>query len=463
MAGITGGLPASRTVWDVTSWIRRSSCAGAGRCRSGRHRLDSEGSIGDRILEFTVSSMKDRILRFVSGKKMRIATILWTVWMTTSGHLDAQSSNGFIRFAGKVETVSEDGDRVTLGIGVFGATVPVELDEHSTVSGSLGGRTSSRALKVGVYVEVEGWMRSDGSVRASEVELKVQTGSIRMTGPIENILDVDGVQSVLINGIEFRLDAGTKIVVERAGVAQTGTLAELAIGTEIDIAGSQLDRTGGLGPSTGSVFRADRIVAFRFFRLQGTIDARIPSTGNPSVLVVQGIAVTLTPDTSISGNGLNERNEAFLSRDVLSTGIVSRIEDDAGDPCGILNPTDAEVEQQPNCPDRAPSNPLEAGDLQLGAAVRIEGLLEPTGFSTRFTARAIQVERMSSHIRFQGVVTLRTAAQVWVQISVGIATPVVIDAFTRFEGTVQPGTHVEVSAEMDADLSLRARRIKEIP
>ena len=103
--------------------------------------------------------------------------------------------------------MSEDGDLVTLGIGVFGATVPVEVDEHTTVSGSLGGRTSSRALKPGVHVEVEGWMRSDGSVRASEVELKVQTGSMRMTGPIESILDADGVQSILVNGVEFRVDA----------------------------------------------------------------------------------------------------------------------------------------------------------------------------------------------------------------------------------------------------------------
>lgn len=394
---------------------------------------------------------------------MRFVMIALVSWMAATGNVGAQSKAGFIRFDGKVETVSEVGNLVTLGIAVFGATVPVELDEHSTVSGSLGGRTSSRALTPGMYVEIEGWMRTDGSVRASEVELKVQIGSIRMTGPIENILDIEGVQSILVNGIEFRIDTGTRIVVDRDGVAQSGTLTELATGTQVDVSGFQLSRTGGLGTSTGALFRADRIVAFRFFRLQGTIDARIPSTGTPTVLVVQGVAVTVTPDTAVAGNGLNERNEAFLSRDASALSIVSRIEDDGGDPCGVLNPTNAEVEQQPNCPDRAPSNPLDAGDLKIGSAVRIEGMLEPSGFSTRFTARAIQVERMSSHIRFQGVVTVRTADQIWVRINDGIATPVEIDTSTRFEGTVQPGRNVEVSAEMDAELSLRGRRIKELP
>ena len=417
------------------------------------------------LLFTVVECMKDRILRSNSGRSTQLVIFLLAVCLAAAWvyPVHAQSSNGFIRFSGSVQTVSEDGDRVTLGIGVFGATVSVELDEHSTVSGSLGGRTSSRALKPGVHVEVEGWMRSDGSVRASEVELKVQTGSIRMTGPIENIREADRVQSVVINGVEFRIDPQTRVVVERDGVAQTGTLAELAVGTQVDVAGSQLARNGGLGSSTGALFRADRILAFRFFRLQGTIDARIPATGTPTVLVVQGIALTLTPDTTISGNGLNERNEAFLARDAAVGTIVSRIEDDAGSPCGILNPTNAEVEQAPNCPDRAPSNPLDAGDLQLGAAVRIEGLLEDTGFSTRFTVRAIQVERMSSHIRFQGVVTFRGTDELGVRINDGITTPVVIDASTRFEGTVQPGRYVEISAEMDANLIIRGRRIKEIP
>ena len=50
-----------------------------------------------------------------------------------------------------------------------------------------------------------------------------------MTGPIEGILEAEGVQSVLVNGVEFRIDAQTTIVVERDGVAQTSTLAELAV------------------------------------------------------------------------------------------------------------------------------------------------------------------------------------------------------------------------------------------
>ena len=408
--------------------------------------------------------MENWITRSTSRRFTRIVVFLLGVALAAARPCpaNAQPNNGFIRFSGSVETVSEDGDRVTLGIAVFGATVPVELDEHSTVSGSLGGRTSSRALKPGVHVEVEGWMRSDGSVRASEVELKVQTGSIRMTGPIEGILEAEGVQSVLVNGVEFRIDAQTTIVVERDGVAQTSTLAELAVGTQVDVSGSLLDKTG-LGPTTGSLFRANRIIAFRFFRIQGTIDARIPLTGTPTVIVVQGIAVTITPDTSIAGNGLNERNEAFLARDAASQTIVSRIEDDAGIPCGVLNPTNAEIEQAPNCPDRGPSNPVDAGDLQLRAAVRIEGVLEDTGFSTRFTARAIQVERMSSHIRFQGMVIFRTSDELGVRINDGITTPVLIDASTRLEGRVQAGRYVEISAEMDANLIIRARRIKEIP
>ena len=406
--------------------------------------------------------MKDRILCRKGSTRIVVFFLSVCIAVVWPYPLHAQSSTGFIRFSGSVQTVSEDGDLVTLGIGVFGATVPVEVDEHTTVSGSLGGRTSSRALKPGVHVEVEGWMRSDGSVRASEVELKVQTGSMRMTGPIESILDADGVQSILVNGVEFRVDALTRLVVERDGVAQTGSLAELEVGIQVDIAGSQVDRTG-VGASTSSLFRADRIVAFRFFRLQGTVDARIPSTGTPTFLVVQGISVTLTPDTAIAGNGLNERNEAFLARAAAAQTIVSRIEDDAGNPCGILNPTNAEVEQAPNCPDRGPSNPVDAGDLQLGAAVRIEGVLEDTGFSTRFTARAIQVERMSSQIRFQGVVTFRGTDELGVRINDGITTPVMIDASTQFEGNVGAGRYVEISAEMDSNLVIRARRIKEIP
>ncbi len=399
-----------------------------------------------------------------SRQAVRTLAILLLVWMvqTPSELVHAQSSNGFIRFGGTVETISEEGDRVALVVQVFGARVSVELDEHATITGSLGGRTSSRSLSPGDAVEIQGWMRPDGSIRASEVELKVQTGAIRMSGVIESILPVEGGSSILVNGAEFRVDERTVIVVDRDGVSQNGSLEELAAGSEVEIRGSQIDQTG-TGSATSSLFRADRILALNTFRLQGIITSRIPSTGTPTAIFVQGIAITLTPETSIAGNGLNERNEAFLARDRAGSLVIVRgIEDDAGSPCGVLNRTAEEMEQLPNCPD-VPSDPLEAGDLQIGLPVRVEGVLEDTGFSTRYTARAIQVERMSSHIRFQGMVATRTADSLVVQINEAIATAVVLDASTRLEGTVEPGRFVEISAEMNPDLTIRARRIKQIP
>ena len=399
-----------------------------------------------------------------SRQRIRILTILLLVWMvhTASELVHAQSSNGFIRFSGTVETSSEEGDRVTLGVRVFGASVSVELDEHTTVTGSLGGRTSTRSLSQGDAVEVEGWMRPDGSIRASEVEIKVQTGAIRMSGVIESILQVEGASSILVNGVEFSIDDRTGIVVDRGGVAQNGSFEELEVGSKVEIRGSQIDQTG-TGSTTSSLFRANRILALDTFRLQGIITSRIPSAGTPTVIIVQGIALTITPETSITGNGLNERNEAFLARDNAGSLVIVRgIEDDAGSPCGVLNRTEEEMEQAPNCPD-VPSSPLAAGDLQIGLAARVEGVLEDTGFSTRYTARAIQVERMSSHIRFQGAIATRTADSLVIRINDAIATEVVLDSSTRFEGTVEPGRFVEISAEMNPDLTLRARRIKQIP
>src|SRR5437667_4126880 len=149
------------------------------------------------------------------------------------------------------------------------------------------------------------------------------------------------------------------------------------------------------------LFHVSSVIAQRNFRIQGQIRSRTPSEGTPTIIAVQGIVVTLTPDTVVIGNGMNERDEAFLAQKSKPSDrhVLSRIEDDAGDPCT----TTANA-----CPDKPPSNPALAGDLQIGAFVRVEGMLENTGFSTRYTARLIQVEK-PDQIRFQATVENRTA------------------------------------------------------
>ena len=59
--------------------------------------------------------------------------------------------------------------------------------------------------------------------------------------------------------------------------------------------------------------------------------------------------------------------------------------------------------------------------------------------------------------------TFRGTDELGVRINDGITTPVMIDASTQFEGNVGAGRYVEISAEMDSNLIIRARRIKEIP
>src|SRR5919108_3580313 len=100
-------------------------------------------------------------------------------------------SNGFLRFAGTVRSAEDAGNTVRLQVSVYKAQVNVMLDEHTTVTGSLGGRVSSRFVTPGLFVEVSGWMAPDGMMRASEVEIKVQSGAVRMNGRVERMLSRD--------------------------------------------------------------------------------------------------------------------------------------------------------------------------------------------------------------------------------------------------------------------------------
>ena len=98
--------------------------------------------------------------------------------------LNAQTSSGFIFFGGTISAVnpSSDGTRVQFVVNALTAPMSVLIDENTTITGSLGGRASTSALTPNLFVEVEGWMGPDGTVRASNIQTKVQTGAIRMYG-----------------------------------------------------------------------------------------------------------------------------------------------------------------------------------------------------------------------------------------------------------------------------------------
>jgi hypothetical protein len=297
-------------------------------------------------------------------------------------------------------------------------------------------------------VEVEGWMAADASVRAASVQTKVQSGAIRMYGRIENILRTATTTSLVVDGVEVRVDPATSITVNRSGIGLAGTLAELRVDDFVDVTAAYVDDTG-VGQTTSGLFRASSIVAQRSFRIQGQIKSRTPAEGTPSLITVQGIIVTLTPDTGIIGNGMNERDDAFLSRKASAPSVLA-IEDDAGNPCTAV----------PNsCPDKPPSDPGLAGELRIGSFVRVEGMLENTGFSTRYTARLIQVEK-AEQLRFQAIVENRTATLLSVRINDTVRTQIILDASTAIDSQVAIGRTVEITARLNPDLSIVGRRIR---
>lgn len=365
--------------------------------------------------------------------------------------LGAQSSGGFIFFSGTVASVTQlaEGARIQMVVNVFTAPMLVVLDENTTVTGSLGGRGSAQTLAAGLFVEVEGWMGTDGSVRAANVQIKVQSGAIRMFGRIENILQRQGATSLIIDGVEVRLDSLSSVTVNRNGLGVSGPVSDLRTGDFVDVTASYLDNTG-TGQTTSGLFHASSVIVQRSFRIQGQIRSRTPAEGNPTIIVVEGIVVTLTPDTAILGNGLNERNEAFVARKNPQDSLVSNIEDDAGNPC-----TAAPI----GCPDSPPKDSTKAGDLQIGVFVRVEGMLENTGFSTRYTARAIQVEK-PSQVRFHAVVESQTPTRLAVRVNDGVRTQVILDPSTQIDGPIATGRLVEISGRFNADLSMVARRVK---
>lgn len=363
----------------------------------------------------------------------------------------AQTSDGFIFFSGTVVSVTQlaEGSRIQLVVNVLTAPMLVVLDENTTVTGSLGGRASAQTFAPGLFVEVQGWMATDGSVRAANVQIKVQSGAIRMYGRVENIVQRQGATSLIVDGVEVRVDPSSTVTVNRNGLGVSGSVSEVRVGDFVDVTASFVDNSG-VGQTTSGLFRASSVVVQRSFRIQGQIRSRTPAEGNPIVIVVEGIVVTLTPDTAILGNGLNERNEAFVARKTPQDSIVSNIEDDAGNPC-----TAAPI----GCPDSPPKDSTKAGDLQIGVFVRVEGMLENTGFSTRYTARAIQVEK-PNQVRFHAVVESQTPTRLAVRINDGVRTQVILDPSTQIDGQVATGRLVEISGRFNADLSMVARRVK---
>jgi hypothetical protein len=272
-----------------------------------------------------------------------------------------------------------------------------------------------------------------------------------MYGHIENILPKTGATSLIVDGVEVRVDGATTVVVNHGGIGVTGSVSELNAGDFIDVTASYVDDTG-VGQTTSGLFHASSIIVQRNFRIQGQIRSRTPSEGNPTIIAVQGIVVTLTPDTVIVEDGINERDEAFLAQRPKPSGshAIGRIEDDAGNPCT----TTANA-----CPDQPPANPALAGELQIGSFVRVEGMLESTGFSTRYTARLIQVEK-PEQIRFQAIVEVVTSTLLKVRLNDGIHTQVAIDTFTETDGQIATGSLVDVTARLNSDLSLLGRRIR---
>jgi hypothetical protein len=390
--------------------------------------------------------------------KSRTVSFLFFMVAASPAYLVAQTSPGFMIFGGTIGSISPsaDGKRVQLIVNVLTAGMSVVVDENTTLTGSLGGRSSTATLTPGLFIEVQGWMASDGTVRASSIQTKVQSGAIRMYGRIENIIPVSGATALIIDGVEIRVDTLTTVLVNRGGLGVTGPVSSLAVGDSVDVTATYVDDTG-VGQTTSGLFHASSIVVQRGFRIQGQIRSRTPATGNPTIIAVEGIVVTLTPDTAIVGNGMNERDEAFLSRNNKTTssapGTVSAIEDDAGDPCSTT----------PNaCPDKPPSNPALAGDLKIGTFVRIEGMLENTGFSTRYTARLIQVEK-PEQIRFQAIVESRTPTLLSVRLSEGIRTQVALDNLTSIDTDVAAGRLVDITAQVKSDLSILGRRIRLLP
>jgi len=370
--------------------------------------------------------------------------------------LHAQNTTGFIFFSGTIASInpSADGRRVQLVVNVLTAPMSVLVDEMTTVTGSLGGRSFTSSLAPNLFVEVEGWMGADGTVRAANIQTKVQSGAIRMYGRIEQIIPGSGSTSLIIDGVEIRVDGASTVIVNHSGLGVTGSVSELKTGDFVDVTASYVDDTG-VGQTTSGLFHASSVVTQRSFRIQGQIKSRTPSEGTPTIIAVQGIVVTLTPDTQIVTNGMNDRDEAFLAQGKTAAGsgpVSSPIEDDAGNPCTTT----------PNaCPDKPPSNPLLAGDLKIGVFVRVEGMLENTGFSTRYTARLIQVEK-PEQVRFQAIVEGRTDTLLSLRVTDGIKTQVIIDSSTRIDADVATGRLVEITAQFRPDLSMVGRRIRPI-
>src|SRR5207237_208908 len=143
---------------------------------------------------------------------VRIVVLLLIGLSTHS--LNAQTSSGFIFFGGTISAVnpSSDGTRVQLVMNALTAPMSVLIDENTTLTGSLGGRASTSALTPNLFVEVEGWMGPDGTVRASNIQTKVQTGAIRMYGRIENVIKRTDATSLIVDGVEVRVDAASTCV-----------------------------------------------------------------------------------------------------------------------------------------------------------------------------------------------------------------------------------------------------------
>ncbi len=390
-------------------------------------------------------------------------------------------NSGYTEFYGTVQQLPANG--LIGDWTVSGRTVHVDAStrinqEHGPVA-------------VGAYVEVKGWLQSDGSVNATKVEVKLSAGSgsggrnyIKFYGTIDSLPTGTWIGDWGVGGRTVHVSASTRIDQEHGPVA-VGAYVEVKGWTRADNSVDAVKIEVKVGPSAGNGGSSGTYTKFYGFVEQ------LPSNGLVGPWIISGRVVTVTATTWIN----QEHGAVAVNAYVEVEGLLQAN--------GNVEATKIEVKASP--PTGGQSMPLikfygtvenlpasslvgtwtvsgrtvyvdantwinqEHGAVAVNAYVEVEGYLQSDG---SINATKIEVKdspnsgsgggNSTVYVKLYGVVEDLPATGLIGDWLVSGRT-VHVDANTRIEqehGPVQIGVNVEVKGIQQADGSVNALKIE---
>ena len=361
--------------------------------------------------------------------------------VVVKGELDADDFSAgtadSIDFDDAVEGPIASIDTVTGTLVVLGQTVAISADtsfDDSIATRSLAG------LSVGDLVEVSGFPASDGSIRATRIELKPAGGQFEVTGRVAmldntgsqfsiNSLRVDFAAAMLEDFPSGMISEGDLVEVHGSAPAGPGTL----VATRVEFKGD--DTSGAAGDRVELEGFITRFVSAADFDVSGLPVSTAAGTafegGSAADL---GLDIKLEVEGTLSAAGVLVATKVDIrrSRAVRVVALVDSV-DAANDAFVVLGIT-VKVDRLTRFEDKSAQDlqPFSLSDLAAGDYVEVRGLEFPAG-SGEMLAGILEREDPDAGSELQGFVT-------------SIAEP----AFTILGVTISTGSGTDFRDENDA-------------